>query len=142
LGALLTFVLAVATAQDLKPSVWHDKELYSLFVLSVVPLYFTKVFEIGAACAVLKRRYRLQKYVNYLRYALLAQAIVGGSNLFIDYNHFPDNLPFTVLTTAFAVLWYLYFTGSLRVDWVLAHGDREWDHEAFRASKGTPRTLK
>jgi hypothetical protein len=135
LSTALTLLLAPAVVQNLTPSGWGDRALHSLFIFSVVPLYLSKLLEVIAACALLSRRYRLQKYVDYLRYTFLAQAVAGGVALFIEYNHFPENVPMTVMSTALAVIWYLYFDGSCRVDWVLAHSDREWSYEAFRQSK-------
>jgi hypothetical protein len=132
-GSLAVTVLLMGVmSEDFRSSGWEDKAMYSLFLISVIPHYVLKASESLLASALFLRRCRSQKVLNYLRLIILAQVVVSGVSLFIDYNHFPDNLPITVLSLVFSIIWLLYFTNSFRVHWVLAHPGWEWNYEAFR----------
>lgn len=134
-GSVLLFLLSGANSENWLPANWSDKALYTLFLVTLVPSYVLKALEIAVGCILLKRRFRTQKYINYLRYVLLTEAIVGGLAAFIDYSHFPDSLFFTILSSVFAIVWNLYFTNSYRVYYVLAHPEWQWNHETFHQSK-------
>lgn len=118
--------------ENFQPSGWDDRALYGLFIISVIPVYFLKGVEALIAFLLLAKRYRLQKFVNYLRYSLITQALVNGLTLLIDYNYFPDNVPMTVMGGFFAIIWYFYFSTSRRVLFVLSQKDWIWSYEVFQ----------
>jgi hypothetical protein len=125
--ALITGIIG-----NLSASGWEDKAMYSLFLISVVPYYLLKAAECVIASAILVHRFRSKRSVNFLRYILLAQGAALVLALFIDYNHFPDDLFLTGWSFGFAFIWFLYFTDSRRVDWVLVHPEWQWNYESFR----------
>lgn len=128
----ITALLSAVMGLNLASSGWEDKALYSLFLISVLPYYLLKAAEIIIASALFLRKYRLQKLVNYLRLTILGQIVASGISLFIDYSHFPDDLGLTVLILLFSIIWFLYFTNSFRVHWVLTHPEWQWNYERFR----------
>jgi hypothetical protein len=128
----ITALLSGAIAENLASSGWEDKPMYSLFLISVLPYYLLKAAEIIIASVLFLRKYRLQKLVNYVRLIILGQIVASGISLFIDYSHFPDNLPLTVFSLSFSIIWFLYFTNSFRVHWVLTHPEWQWNYENFR----------
>jgi len=134
----VTVLLMGVMGEDFRSSGWEDKAMYTLFLISVIPYYVLKASESLLASALFLRRCRSQKVINYLRLIILGQVVVSGVSLFIDYNHFPDNLPITVLSLAFSIIWLLYFTNSFRVYWVLAHPDWQWSYESFRQKPAKP----
>ncbi len=125
-------ILSGVSFGNFQPSGWDDKALYGLFIISIISVYLLKVIEALIACLLLVKRYRFQKYVNYLRYSLIAQALVYGLTLFIDYNYFPSNVPTSIMGGFLAIVWYFYFSTSYRVFYIFSQSDWIWNYEAFR----------
>lgn len=132
---IVLFLVSAFSLQNYQPSAWQDKALYSLFIVSTLPFYGLKLLEVIVATLLLFKRHRSQQFITYLKYVLLAEVVVEGLTLFIDYNHFTDNVVFTVLGGIFALIWYLYFNSSYRVYCVLAHPDWNWNYEEFKMTK-------
>jgi hypothetical protein len=134
-GLLVLFIILASSLQNYQPSVWEDKALYTLFIVSTVPSFLLKFLEVTIASLLLSKRNRKQQFINYLKYVLITEAVVAGLTLFIDYNHFPDTMAFTTLGIISGVIWYLYFRISFRVYYVLSHSDWHWNYDDFKRSK-------
>ena len=134
-GIVVLFLISAFSLENCQPSAWQDKALYTLFIISTLPFYLLMLVEATIATLLLFKSYRSQRFINYLKYVLIAQVVVEGLTLFIDYNHFPDSVAFTVIGGILALIWYLYFRSSYRVYWVLAHAGWLWNYEEFKKTK-------
>lgn len=130
----LVFIL-VFSLRNYEPSTWHDKELYTLLIISTVPFYLLKLFETIAATLLLVKSYRSQKFINYLKCVLILEVIIEILSFFIDDFDFANHIFFDVLGGIFAAIWYLYFKDSLRAYYVLANPDWEWNYDNFKKAK-------
>ena len=72
---LFTMLLSAVIVDNLQPTGWEDKALYTLFVLSVVPMYLVKALEVIFATRLLVKSQRNEKNVKVVRYILLASVI-------------------------------------------------------------------
>jgi hypothetical protein len=141
-GIVVLFLASAFSLENYQPSAWQDNALYTLFVISTLPFYFLKLLETTVATLLLFKSYRSQQFINYLKYVLIAEVVVEGLTFFIDYNHFPDSVVFTVMGGILALIWYLYFGSSYRVYCVLAHPDWSWNYEEFKKSKSQFKQFK
>jgi len=132
---LFTMLLSAVIVDNLQPTGWEDKALYTLFVLSVVPMYLVKALEVIFATRLLVKSQRNEKNVKVVRYILLASVIIGVAGLAIDYYHFRDNLPLSIFALIFSSIWCLYFFSSYRVDYVLSRWTGVWNYDSFKGKK-------
>jgi len=129
---LLSLLLGGLMIEDLNPEGWEDSALYTLFVITTVPLILIKIVETLFATRLLIKSQRNAKNIKVLRYVLLASVIVYIISLPIDYYHFPDNVVFSVLGLIFASIWTLYFFCSFRVNYVFSNWSGTWDYQSFK----------
>ncbi len=135
-GAVLITTLLIATiADNLQPTGWEDKALYTLFVISVVPALLLKALEAIFATRLLVKSQRNEKNVKIVRYILLTSVIINAISLAIDYYHFHGNLPLSIFALIFSSIWCLYFFLSYRVEYVLSRWTGMWDYDSFTGKK-------
>lgn len=132
---LITMLLSAVIVDNLQPTGWEDKTLYTLFVLSVVPTLLVKALETVFATRLLFKSQRNEKNVKVVRYILLASVIIGATSLAIDYYHFRDNLPLSIFALIFSSIWCLYFFLSYRVDYVMSRWTGVWNYDSFKEKK-------
>jgi len=132
---LITVLLITTIAGNLQPTGWEDKALYTLFVLSVVPALLLKALEAIFATRLLFKSQRNEKNVKIVRYILLTSVIIDAISLAIDYYHFHDNLPLSIMALIFSFIWCLYFFLSYRVEYVLSRWTGIWNYDSFKGKK-------
>jgi hypothetical protein len=132
------FVMAVTTVnffENFDPSAWDYSALYTLYLISTIPVDVLLIAETIIATFFIFKRYRSQKMVNYLRLVLIGEFIVLGMSAFIEYSHFPDSMLLTVMACIVSFIWYQYFSSSYRVYWILSNPNIQWNYEMFQNSK-------
>jgi hypothetical protein len=134
-NVLITVLLSIVMIDNLQPTGWEDKTLYTLFVLSIVPIFFVKAIEGIFATRLLVKSQRNEKNVKVLRYILLASVIIDVASVAINYYHFHDNVPFSIFALITSSIWCLYFFRSYRVDYVLSRWTGVWIYDSFKEKK-------
>ena len=134
-NVLITVLLSFVMIDNLQPTGWEDKTLYSLFVLSIVPMFLVKAIEAIFATRLLVKSQRNEKNVKIVRYIILVSVIICATSIAINYYHFRDNVPFSIYALITSSIWCLYFFLSYRVDYVLSHWTGLWIYDSFKEKK-------
>jgi len=123
--------------ENLQPTGWEDKSLYTMFVLSIVPALLMQFTETVFATRLLFKSQRNEMNVKIFRYILLILVIIDIVSLVIDFFFFRANLPTSIFSLSFSVIWCLYFFQSYRVKCALSKSSGVWDYELFKLGKIT-----
>jgi uncharacterized integral membrane protein len=124
-GFLFVLILFLASLRNFDPNLWEDKALYSLFLISAVPLDLTHTIEAVVGSLLLIRRYRDGNKLKLLKNILAVSIILAAVSFAIDLGNWPDSAVFDALGMMSALAWFLYFYRSKRAKMVFV--DQNWD---------------
>lgn len=124
-GALISLVILSGVRKNFDPTIWEDKALFTLYLISTIPSYIAMLAEVLVGSMLLAKRFKNPQTVNSLRIVLAASFVFGLLGLLIDSAHWPKNVAMDLLPAAMSLLWFFYFTKSTRVRLVFKEGN--WD---------------
>jgi hypothetical protein len=122
-------ILFLASLKNFDPNLWQDKALYSLFIISAVPLDLAHTVEAVVGSLLLIRRYRDGNKLKLLKNILAVSFILAVVSFAIDLGNWPDSAVFDAFGMMSALAWFLYFHRSRRVKMVFV--DQNWDPFCF-----------
>ncbi len=132
LGSLFGFIITIAFISNLNPQGWNVLP-YILYLTSIIPGLIATIVEVIVASLLLKKSYRKKSNVKLLRYIFIIEIIANTISLGIDSIYWKASIVFDVLALVWSVVWYNYFTYSLRVSFVLE--DNKWNYANFKSAK-------
>jgi len=113
LGAIFSIVIFGVSLENYVPSLWEDKTLYLLFLMTTLPVQIILMAQVAVASILLKRRE--WRYVGILKLILVVDILVTLFAAGIDVFYFPENLAFDFLSLIWPAVWLPYFLRSTRV---------------------------
>jgi uncharacterized integral membrane protein len=124
-GFLFVLILFLASLRNFDPNLWEDKALYSLFLISSVPLDLTHTAEAVVGSFLLSRRYRDGKKLKLLKNIIAVSFVLAAVSFAIDLGHWPESAVFDAVGMMSGLAWFLYFYRSRRAKMVFV--DQNWD---------------
>lgn len=131
-SVLFTLAAQISVQQNFQPEQWEDRALYTLFLISIVPLLIAYAAEVVFATRLLFHRYRSDQSVLWLKRAMMFKVACFAVAILIDYFHFPEDIVWDVIPLIPTLLWLGYFRNSLRVEYVFKRAEQGWNYEAFQ----------
>lgn len=113
LASIVWIIGRIINISDFNPSLWEDKTLYALFLVSAVPGSIFFIAQVIVSFLLYKKMD--WKYVSYLKYALMFQLIFSIGAIFIDTKYFTNNIPSHIISSVISAIWLIYFSKSIRV---------------------------
>jgi len=136
IGAFISLIFLIMNISKFELSAWSSNYyLLAMYFLSTYPFYIIEVFEIIFASKLLNYGNRELVHVNKLRTVLKIMIAVTILQLAIDLFYFPESSVFSTFAVTSAIIWYVYFKVSRRVDWVLIRN--KWNYDDFQLFKKT-----
>ena len=126
LNLIFTLLLFPSLFSELRPADWSSFFDYGMFFLSVVPPAIILILESCIATVLLFRRN--ERNVRLLRSTLLGLVIASMISIIVDAVYFKEHsaISISIVAAIYALVWYLYFTNSRRVQMVFI--DKTWNY--------------
>jgi hypothetical protein len=130
-GFLISIVLVFSSGgfSNYNPFAWDDKSQYFLFIITTIPNDVLLLSQLVLSIPMMSKKHRDWKYIKILQYVLIAEFLFSLISIPVEFKYWPESVPFSIYSSVFSLIWFLYFRQSARVYHV--YKLKQWNWEVF-----------
>lgn len=140
IGFIFIALMTLVSIENYTPANWDDSSLYTLYLISTIPVDIGHFAEVVIASLLLTAKFRNKITVNWLRGVFGYLFVFSLLGLLIDFSHWPESITYEFIGLAWPIVWFFYFTKSRRVGLVFKM--QKWDFNKFVSNIGDDRIIE